>query len=72
MRLLGPDDLQYLWLPLAHVFAKCLLVLPLQMGFPTAVDGRVEKIVENLGVVRPTSWAPRRASSRRPTAGSPR
>ncbi|MFD6896636.1 AMP-dependent synthetase/ligase [Rhodococcus sp. NPDC060086] len=52
--LLGSDDLQYLWLPLSHVFGKVLLTLPLQMGFPTAVDGRVDKIVENLAVVRPT------------------
>jgi long-chain acyl-CoA synthetase len=52
--LLGPDDLQYLWLPLAHVFGKVLLTLPLQVGFPTAVDGRVDKIVDNLAVVKPT------------------
>ena len=26
----------------------------LRIGFPTAVDGHIEKIVENLGVVRPT------------------
>jgi long-chain acyl-CoA synthetase len=51
---LGPQDLQFLWLPLAHVFGKVLLALPLQIGFPTAVDGRVDKIVENLAVVRPT------------------
>lgn len=54
VRILGPDDLQYLWLPLAHVFGKVLLTLPLQIGFPTAIDGRVDKIVENLPVVRPT------------------
>ncbi|MGW3482699.1 AMP-dependent synthetase/ligase [Rhodococcus indonesiensis] len=52
--ILGPDDLQYLWLPLSHVFGKVLLSLPLQVGMPTAIDGRVEKIVENLAVVRPT------------------
>ena len=52
--LLGPDDLQYLWLPLAHVFGKVLLTLPLQIGFATAVDGRVDRIVDNLAVVRPT------------------
>jgi long-chain acyl-CoA synthetase len=52
--ILGPDDLQYLWLPLAHVFGKVLLTLPLQIGFPTAVDGRVDKIVDNLAVVQPT------------------
>jgi long-chain acyl-CoA synthetase len=52
--ILGSDDLQYLWLPLAHVFGKVLLTLPLQIGFPTAVDGRVDRIVDNLAVVQPT------------------
>jgi len=52
--LLGQDDLQYLWLPLAHVFGKVLLALPMEIGFPTAIDGRIDKIVENLAVVRPT------------------
>ncbi len=55
--LLGEDDLQYLWLPLAHVFGKQLLTLPLQIGFPTAIDGRIDKIVDNLAVVRPTFMA---------------
>jgi long-chain acyl-CoA synthetase len=41
--ILRADDLQYLWLPLSHVFGKVLLTLPLQIGFPTAIDGRVEK-----------------------------
>jgi long-chain acyl-CoA synthetase len=52
--ILTPDDLQYLWLPLAHVLGKVLLTLPLQIGFPTALDGRVDKIVDNLAVIRPT------------------
>ncbi len=52
--ILGPDDLQYLWLPLSHVFGKMLLTLPLQIGFPTVIDGRVDKIVDNLAVVHPT------------------
>jgi long-chain acyl-CoA synthetase len=55
--ILGEDDLQYLWLPLAHVFGKQLLILPLQIGFPTAVDGRIDKIVDNLAVVKPTFMA---------------
>ena len=54
VNILSGADLQYLWLPLAHVFGKVLLVLPLQIGFPTAVDGRVDKIVENVAVVQPT------------------
>jgi long-chain acyl-CoA synthetase len=52
--ILGEDDLQFLWLPLAHSFGKVLLSAQLACGFATAVDGRVEKIVDNLGVVRPT------------------
>ena len=51
------DDLQYLWLPLSHVFGKCLIAIQLRIGFATAVDGRIDKIVENLGVVQPTFMA---------------
>lgn len=54
LHILGPDDLNFLWLPLAHAFGKVMLALPLKIGFPTAIDGRVDKIVENLAVVRPT------------------
>ncbi len=52
--ILSLDDVQYLWLPLAHSFGKVLLTLQLAIGFPTAVDGRVDKIIENLAVVKPT------------------
>jgi long-chain acyl-CoA synthetase len=52
--LLTMDDLQYLWLPLAHAFGKVLLTTQLAIGFPTAVDGNVDKIVDNLAVIRPT------------------
>jgi long-chain acyl-CoA synthetase len=52
--LLTEDDRQFLWLPLAHSFGKVLEAAQLRIGFSTAVDGRVEKIVENLGQVRPT------------------
>ncbi len=51
---LSEDDLQFLWLPMAHSFGKVLLSTQLACGFATAVDGRVEKIVENTGIVRPT------------------
>lgn len=57
IRIMGPDDLQFLWLPLAHVFGKNLVAIGLQIGFPTAVDGRVDKIVENMGIVKPTFMA---------------
>ena len=52
--LVTSDDLQYLWLPLAHSFGKVLEAVQLRLGFSTAVDGRIDKIVENLGVIRPT------------------
>ncbi len=48
------DDLQYLWLPLSHVFGKALIAVQLYIGFTTAVDGRIDKIVENLAEVQPT------------------
>lgn len=52
--ILSADDVQFLWLPLAHSFGKVLLTMQLAIGFPTAIDGRVEKIIDNLAVVRPT------------------
>ncbi|MXG91063.1 AMP-dependent synthetase/ligase [Nocardioides flavescens] len=52
--ILGEDDLQFLWLPMAHSFGKVLLSSQLACGFATAIDGRVDKIVDNLGVVKPT------------------
>ncbi len=55
--ILQPDDVQYLWLPLSHVFGKMLIAIQLQIGFATAVDGDLTKIVENLGVVKPTFMA---------------
>ena len=54
LNILGPDDLNFLWLPLAHAFGKVMLALPLQIGFPTAIDGRVERIIDNLASLHPT------------------
>ncbi len=51
---LSDKDLNYLWLPLSHSFGKVMLTMPLTIGFPTVVDGRVDKIVENLAIIRPT------------------
>jgi long-chain acyl-CoA synthetase len=53
----GEDDLQLLWLPLAHSFGKVLLAAQLACGFISAVDGRVDKIVDNAAVVKPTFMA---------------
>jgi long-chain acyl-CoA synthetase len=52
--ILGPDDLEFRWLPMAHAFAKVLMSTQLAIGFAAAIDGRVPKIVDNLAVVRPT------------------
>jgi long-chain acyl-CoA synthetase len=52
--ILDESDLQFLWLPMAHSFGKVLLSTQLACGFATAIDGRVDKIVDNLAVVKPT------------------
>ena len=52
--ILSADDLQFLWLPMAHSFGKVLTTTQLLIGFPTAIDGRVPKIVDNLAIVKPT------------------
>ncbi len=54
MGVLSDRDLNYLWLPLAHAFGKVMLALPLTIGFPTVIDGRVDKIIDNLAVIKPT------------------
>ncbi len=52
--ILSENDLQYLWLPMAHSFGKVLQAGQLRIGYATAVDGRIDKLVENLSVVQPT------------------
>jgi len=56
-RLMGPDDVQYLWLPMSHSFGKVLMAAHIASGSVCAVDGRIPKIVENLAVVKPTVMA---------------
>jgi long-chain acyl-CoA synthetase len=51
---IGFRDVQFLWLPLAHVFGKMCLTLGVQMGFPTAIDGRLDRIGDNMASVHPT------------------
>ena len=55
--IIAPDDLQYLWLPLSHSFGKVLEVGQIAIGFPTAVDGRIPKLIDNLAIVQPTFMA---------------
>lgn len=57
MGMLDSDDVHYLWLPLSHVFAKVLVLIATDVGMETAVDGRIDKIVDNLGEIRPTFMA---------------
>jgi long-chain acyl-CoA synthetase len=56
-QLVGQDQLQFLWLPLSHVFGKLLLAAQMRIGFATAIDGRIDKIVENITELRPTFMA---------------
>ncbi|MGV9375378.1 AMP-dependent synthetase/ligase [Nonomuraea sp. NPDC003707] len=55
--MLSESDLHFLWLPLSHSFGKLLEVVMIDIGVPTAIDGRLDKIAENLGVVKPTFMA---------------
>jgi len=52
--ILHEDDLQLLWLPMAHAFGKVLITAQLACGFASAIDGRVDKIVPNMAEVKPT------------------
>ncbi|MFC8247353.1 AMP-dependent synthetase/ligase [Streptomyces chartreusis] len=52
-----PDDVQFLWLPLSHVFGKALIAGQVQSGHVMAVDGRIDRIITNLPVIRPTIMA---------------
>jgi len=57
LEILHPDDVQYLWLPLSHSFGKVLEAAQLRVGFASAIDGNLDRIVDNLGVVQPTFMA---------------
>jgi long-chain acyl-CoA synthetase len=57
LNLLRADLVQFLWLPLSHVFGKVLLSAQWQIGFTTAVDGRIDRVIDNLGVIKPTFMA---------------
>lgn len=52
--LLKESDTQYLWLPLAHSFGKVLECAQIRIGFSTGIDGRVDKILDGMAVVKPT------------------
>ncbi|MCE5288841.1 MAG: long-chain fatty acid--CoA ligase [Nocardiaceae bacterium] len=52
-----PDHVQFLWLPLSHVFGKLLLAAQYEIGFVTAIDGRIDRIVDNVGLIQPSFMA---------------
>jgi long-chain acyl-CoA synthetase len=51
---LKPDDRQFLFLPLAHSFAKVLEVAFIRAGVATAIDGIIDDVAANLAAVKPT------------------
>ncbi|WP_432010006.1 AMP-dependent synthetase/ligase [Streptomyces cucumeris] len=55
--LLSREDLEYAWLPMAHAFGKNLLCAQIAVGYPLAVDGRLERLPANLRLLRPTVMA---------------
>ncbi len=54
LHIIGPDSLQYFWLPLSHVFGKAVMMIQLQIGFASVVDGRLDQIMPGLGATRPS------------------
>lgn len=55
--LLSPNDRHFLFLPLAHSFAKVLELAVIRTGVPTAVDGSNRDLPANLLAFRPTVMA---------------
>ncbi|MEM1022341.1 MAG: long-chain fatty acid--CoA ligase [Myxococcota bacterium] len=55
--LIGDEDMQLLFLPMAHVFAKVLQCIWFYGGHQMAIDADTTRIVENLGQVKPTVMA---------------
>lgn len=55
--LLTPQDVQLLFLPLAHIFAKVLMMAWLKTGHTLAFAESIEKVVDNMAEVRPTMMA---------------
>jgi long-chain acyl-CoA synthetase len=48
------DDVQYLFLPLAHAYGKVVELVAVALGVPTAIDGDTDRILDGLKAVRPT------------------
>ncbi|HSL83928.1 MAG TPA: long-chain fatty acid--CoA ligase, partial [Thermoanaerobaculia bacterium] len=54
MALFEPSDKIYLFLPLAHSFAKVVEVGFIRLGAATAIDADLDELIGNVGHVRPT------------------
>ncbi len=55
--LVTPADRHFLFLPLAHVFARVLAVTAIRMGIPTAIDPDPNRFQTTVREVRPTFFA---------------
>lgn len=55
--LITPEDVQLLFLPLAHIFAKVLEATWFRLGHVMAFAESIPKVVDNMGEVRPTFMA---------------
>jgi long-chain acyl-CoA synthetase len=54
IQVLSASDKQFLFLPLAHSFAKVLQVTFLRLGVATAIDGSIDELADNLAATHPT------------------
>ena len=52
--LVSEPDLLYLCLPLHRTFGRTLLAAHLACGFPVALEGRPDRVLDSLALVRPT------------------
>ncbi len=57
INLVNDNDLQLLFLPMAHSFARVLQACWLGLGHEMAIDSDIQKITANMAVVRPTVMA---------------
>jgi long-chain acyl-CoA synthetase len=55
--LVTPADRHYLFLPLAHVFARVLAITSIRLGIPTAIDTDPARFATAMQEVRPTFFA---------------
>jgi len=53
MDIVNETMLSYLWLPLSHSFGKSMLAFQVRLGFKTAIDGRLDRLLDNLAVIKP-------------------